>query len=72
MTPQVSSQASGKTSGPKFFAAPTAYIPQKNPQEFLFDKAKSEMSDFIDKINNFEKITNNSLKDLWRIKDIGF
>jgi hypothetical protein len=38
----------------------------------LFDKAKTEMSDFIDKINHFEKITNNSLKDLWRIKDIGF
>ena len=44
----------------------------ENPQEFLFDKAKNEMGDFIDKINNFEKITNSSLKDLWRIKDIGF
>ena len=44
----------------------------EDPQIVLFDIAKNEMDDFITKINHFEKITNASLKDLWRIKDVGF
>lgn len=30
------------------------------------------MNEFLDKINKFEKITNNSLTDLWKIKDFAF
>ena len=30
------------------------------------------MNDFIAKVNNFENITNTQMRDLWRIKDVGF
>jgi len=30
------------------------------------------MNDFLEQINKFEKITNNRLIDLWRIKDTAF
>jgi hypothetical protein len=38
----------------------------------VFDKGKDELNDFISRVNQFEEITNASLKDLWRIKDVGF
>ena len=30
------------------------------------------MNEFIQKINHFEDVTNTQLRDLWRIKDVGF
>ena len=30
------------------------------------------MNEFISKINHFEDVTNTQLRDLWRIKDVGF
>jgi hypothetical protein len=44
----------------------------ENPKDEVFDKGKDQLNDFISKVNQFEEITNASLKDLWRIKDVGF
>jgi hypothetical protein len=32
----------------------------------------NNMNDFLRKVNQFEQITNDQLKDVWRIKDLAF
>jgi len=54
------------------FMTPMMSVPSKNPKDEVFDKGKDELNEFISKVNQFEEITNASLKDLWRIKDVGF
>jgi hypothetical protein len=38
----------------------------ENPQDVLFETTKEDMDKFFEKINQFEKITNQSLKDIWK------
>ena len=38
----------------------------------MWDKGVSNMNEFLDKLNQFEKITTNSLHDLWKMKDLAF
>jgi len=39
-------------------------MPQVNPQYKMFDNSVENMQDFFDKINDFEQITSQSLKDM--------
>ena len=38
----------------------------------IFDNGLSSMNEFLKKVSQFEHITNDQLKDLWKIKDMGF
>jgi hypothetical protein len=48
------------------------FLPQKDPAEAIFDKGLNQMNDFLNKVKQFERITQDSLKDLWRIRDVAF
>lgn len=38
----------------------------------IFENGLSSMNEFLKKVSQFESITNDQLKDLWRIKDMAF
>lgn len=44
----------------------------EKPQEEVFEEGVKDMNQFLEAINKFEKITNATLSDLWKIKDTGF
>jgi hypothetical protein len=48
------------------------YIPQKDPAELIFDNGVQSMNEFLNKVQKFEAITNEQMKDLWRIKEVAF
>jgi hypothetical protein len=56
-----------KTSGPDMIM-----MPQVNPQDKMFDNSVQNMQDFFDKINDFEQITSQSLKDMWKVSGTAF
>jgi len=47
-------------------------MPQVNPQDKMFDNSVENMQDFFDKINDFEQITSQSLKDMWKVSGSAF
>lgn len=48
------------------------YIPTRDPTETIFEMGVNNMNDFLTKIQKFESITQDRMKDLWRIKDVAF
>ena len=38
----------------------------------IFENGLSSMNEFLRKVQQFESITNDQLKDLWHIKDMAF
>ena len=48
------------------------FIPKKDPAELIFDNGVTSMNDFLAKVLKFESITQDQMKDLWRIKDVAF
>lgn len=49
-----------------------AFMPTKDPSELVLSNGIKQMNDFLNRIKQFETITQDSLKDLWRIKDVAF
>jgi hypothetical protein len=49
-----------------------SFIPTKDPAERIFDQGVSSMNEFLSKVQKFETITQDRMKDLWRIKDVAF
>lgn len=41
-------------------------MPHYNPQDLIMDEATKDMNTFYEKINQFEKITNSNLLDVWK------
>lgn len=41
-------------------------------QDVLLEEEMKNMNEFIEKVNKFERITNDRLIDLWQIKDAAF
>lgn len=44
----------------------------EDPAEQVFDTGVQNMNDFLDKVKEFEKITNQHFGDQWKIKDLAF
>lgn len=44
----------------------------EDPTEIVFDQGVTNMNDFLNKIKQFEQITNKHMTDIWRIKDLAF
>jgi hypothetical protein len=44
----------------------------EDPSEIVFEEGVSNMNEFLDRVNQFERITNERMTDLWRIKDLAF
>lgn len=44
----------------------------KDPAEMIFENGVTSMNEFLNKVAKFESITNDQMKDLWRIKDVAF
>jgi hypothetical protein len=42
------------------------------PQEEVFEDGVKNMNMFLEAVNKFEKITNQTLTDMWKIKDTAF
>lgn len=49
-----------------------AYIPQRDPAEAMLEGGIQNVNSFLKRIKEFENITNEQLKDLWRIRDLAF
>jgi hypothetical protein len=48
------------------------FPPLADPALELYDSTVKTMNDYLDQINKFESITNNTLVDIWKIKDTAF
>jgi hypothetical protein len=48
------------------------FIPSKDPAEMIFERGLHSMNEFLNRVKQFESITQDSLKDLWRIRDVAF
>lgn len=38
----------------------------------IFENGVTSMNEFLNKVQKFESITQDQMKDLWRIKDVAF
>ena len=43
------------------------YIPTKDPTETIFENGLQNMNDFLSKVQKFESVTQDRMKDLWRL-----